>query len=604
MVKPVDSPQEEHVNAREYSAGRPVVRGTQGIVSSGHYLTSMSGMRMLLSGGNAFDAAVAAGFTAAVTEPMASFSLATEGVFLMYHAASGRVQTLSGQGVAPGRATIELFKEKGLDKIPTGPGPNAELSFTVPGIVDAFILILETYGTKTLGEVIAPAIDYAQDGFPMYELMYTRLLQRPVPLDQFKLYHPGGMDIFYPGGTVPGVGQLLLQKQLAATMAKLAQAESDAGGDRLAGLRAAREVFHRGDIARTIVECSERVGGLLSLDDLAGYRAKFEEPIRTTFMGHEIYTQSTWTQGAVLLQALSILEHFDLRSMGHNSPQYIHTVAEALKLAFADREGYYGDPDYAEVPVDGLLSKEYAAARAKLIQHNAAYPELPQAGDPWRYVNGAARSIASTAVVGTPQSGDMDGHDNGDTTHFAVIDQEGNMVCATASGGVFYKSVFFPELGCTLSTRSEMFYLDPEHPNGLQPGKRPRTTLVNYMVYKDGQPVMTIGCPGGDRQAQADLQLVLNALIFGMDPQQAVEAPRFSSLSFPNSFYPRTYLPGRLAVEPGIPDDVRSRLGSLGHEVVEVDVCGSGAIVTQRDLRNQTLSAGGDPRKPTYAIGW
>ena len=604
MVHREEPPEAGYRHSDEHPAGRPVVRGTQGIVSSGHYLTSMSGMRMLLDGGNAFDAAVAAGFTAAVVEPLASFSLATEGSFLLYHAASGRVQTLSGQGVAAGRATIELFKQRGLDVIPTGPGPNTELCFTVPGVVDAFILTLETYGTKTLCEVIAPAIGYAQHGFPMYDVMQRRLVERTAGIEQFRRYPPGGMDIFYPGGAAPEVGQMLVQKQLAATMAKLAQAESDAGRDRLAGLQAARETFYRGDIARTIVECSERIGGLLSLDDLASYRAKFEEPIWTTFMGHEICTQSTWTQGAVLLQALNILERFDLRSMGHNSPQYIHTVAEALKLAFADRERYYGDPDYAEVPLDGLLSKEYAAARAKLIRDDAACPELPQAGDPWRYVNGAVRSAGSTAVVAKPLSGDTDVQDSDGTTHFAVIDRDKNMVSATCSGGILARSVFFPELGCTLSTRSEMFYLDPKHPNGLQPGKRPRTTIVNYMVCKGGRPIMTLGCPGAESQTQGNLQTMLNVLVFGMDLQEAVAAPRFSSQSVPSSFYPHEYRPGTLAVEAGIPSDARIGLEGLGHKITDEETCGEGALITRYDPETAELSSGADPRLQAYALAW
>ena len=602
MVKPKESPQAEHTDVTQYPTGRPVVHGTQGIVSSGHYLTSMSAMQMLLSGGNAFDAAVAAGFTAAVVEPIAFYSLATEGVIMLYHAPSRQLRVVSGQGVAPGRATVEFFKQKGLDKIPTT--QNAELSFTVPGVVDAYLLMLETYGTKTLGEAIAPPIEYAQRGFPMYKYM-RQILESPLITEQFRRYPPGGMKVFYPGGKPHDVGQLLVQKQLAATMKKMVEAESDAAGHRAAGIRAAREMFYRGDIARTIVQCSDKVGGLLSLEDLTSYRATFEEPVSTTYMGYEICAQSTWTQGAVLLQALNILEHFDLRAMGHNSTQYIHTVTEAVKLAFGDRERYYGDPEFASVPIDGLLSKEYAATRAGLIQADRACPELPEAGDPWLYSKGAAPTAARTPAMAASTSGDGGGNGEGGTTHFAIIDREGNMVCVTPSGGRLDKSVFFPELGCTLSTRSEMFFLDEQHPNGLQPRKRPRTTLVNYMVCKDGEPVMTIGCPGGDNQVQADLQLLLNVLVFGMDPQQAVEVPRFASQSTINSFYPRLYLPGRLNVEAGIPGDVRSELTALGHDIVEgVETSGMGAIVTQRDPQTGTMSASADPRRATYAIGW
>ncbi|RMF86429.1 MAG: hypothetical protein D6736_15135 [Nitrospinota bacterium] len=586
----------------ERATTRPVVSGTQGVVSTGHPLTSMAAMRMLLSGGNAFDAAVAAGFAAAVVEPIASYSLAAEGVFLLYHAGSRQIRVLSGQGVAPQRATVAFFRQQGLEKIPTGPGDKAHLSFTVPGVVDAYITLLATYGTKTLAEVLAPAIHYAEHGFPMYGYMY-RMLQIPETRTQFRLYPPGGMEVFYPGGNPPPVGTLLVQRALGNTLKKLVEAEQQRPGHRLAGLEAARQRFYGGDIARTIADFSQRVGGLLALEDLTGYRACFEEPLRTTFAGREICTQSTWTQGAVLLQALNILEHFDLRSMGHNSPQYIHTVAEAIKLAFADRERYYGDPNFAHIPINGLLSKAYAAERAALIRPDKAYPELPPAGDPWRYENGEPSPSSGSIPAGDPAEQGEKGPEEG-TTHLAVIDRDGNMVCVTPSGGVFRKSAFVPELGCTLSTRSEMFFLEEGHPNGLEPGKRPRTTLVNYMVCEAGEPVMTIGCPGGDDQAQADLQLLLNVLVFGMNPQQAVEAPRFSSQSVTNSFYPRVYLPGQLNVERGIPEETRARLRQLGHKVHEVGACGIGAVVTHRNRETGVLSAGADPRRPTYALAW
>ena len=586
-----------------YKTGRPVVHGRQGVVSAGHYLTAMSAMRMLLAGGNAFDAAAAAGFTAAVVEPTASYSLAAEGVFLMHHAETGQVRVLSGQGTAPGRQTVDLFRGLGLSKIPTGPDARGELSFTVPGVVDAYVTMLETYGSKTLGDVIAPAIDYARRGFPMYQYM-RRALQSIDTLEQFRRYPPGGMGVFYDKDeSAIEVGRIVLQKSLASTLAKMVEAESSAPGHRLAGLQAARDAFYRGEIARTMVDCSQRVGGILSLDDLAGYRAGFEEPVKTSFKGLEVCAQSTWTQGPVLLQALNMLEHFDLRAMGHNSPNYIHTVTEAIKLAFADRERFYGDPKFAQVPLDGLVSKEYATARRSLIAPDAAHPELPPSGDPWMY-SSAAPSARGKEVVAIPSTGDAGGGEAG-TTHFAVIDRDGNMVCATPSGGDFVRSVFFPELGCALSTRSEMFFVDPDHPNGVQPGKRPRTTLVNYIVCKDGQPVMTIGCPGGDNQAQADLQLLLNVVVFGMDPQQAVEAPRFSSQSVTNSFYPRVYLPGQLNVEPGIPEETRNRLREMGHKVMTIaNDSGIGAIVSQRNPETGVMCAGADPRRPTYAVGW
>lgn len=590
---------QEHTEVARGMTGRPVVRGTHGLVASGHYLTSMAGMRMLLSGGNAFDAAAAMGFAAAVIEPTASYSLATEGVGMLYHAASGTMQALSGQGVAPQAATVAAFRSRGLTKIPTGPGNQAHLSFTVPGIVDGYLTLLDTYGTKTLSEILEPAIDYATHGFPMYEYMY-RILQIPDTLTQFQLYPAGGAAVFYPSGQVPPVGSLFVQPQLGQTLQLLAKADRSTPGHRRAGLHAARHMFYEGEIAQRIAAFSERVGGFLQYADLQRYHAVLEEPIRTTFAGYEICTQSTWTQAAVLLQALNMLEHVDLRALGHNSPAYIHTVTEVIKLAFADRERYYGDPAFAAVPITGLLAKAYAAERVKLVGARA-YQGLPDPGDP-AHPGATVSPLPLPWAVSEPQLAGATSEEG--TTHLAALDRDGNMVCITPSGGVFRKSAFVPELGCTLSTRSEMFFVDDDHPNSLEPGKRPRTTLINYLVCRDGVPVMTFGCPGGDDQAQANLQMMLNVLVFGMDPQQAVEAPRFASQSGINSFYPRSYYPGRLNLEARIPESVAQQLTALGHQITRVGACGIGAIVTQRHPETGALAAGADPRRPTYALGW
>jgi gamma-glutamyltranspeptidase/glutathione hydrolase len=315
-----------------------------------------------------------------------------------------------------------------------------------------------------------------------------------------------------------------------------------------------------------------------------------------TFAGREIVAQPAWTQGPVLMQALGMLATQDLRALGHNSARYIHVVTEALKLAFADRERHYGDvPD---VPLAELLSPAYARERVALIHMDRAMPEAPAPGDPRRRgATSAAGAAATASTAGAPAGADG-------TTHIAAIDRDGNMICLTPSGGVFRKSAFAPELGCTLSTRSEMFVLEEGHPNALAPGKRPRTTLVSYLIVENGEPTMTIGCPGGDDQAQADLQLVLNLVVFGMNPQQAVEAPRFSTQTLVNSFYPRAYRPGQLNVEPGIPERTRAELRALGHTVSEIGACGIGAVVTRRDPQTGALAAGADPRRPTYALAW
>jgi gamma-glutamyltranspeptidase / glutathione hydrolase len=555
---------------------------------------SMAGLRMLLAGGNAFDAAVAAGFAAAVVEPTASYTLCGECVAVVHDARTRAMHAVSGQGTAPGLATLEFFRGRGLDRIPTGPGPQAHLSFTVPGAVDAYLTVLETFGTKTVSEVLAPAVDCAERGFPMYEYMH-RMLAIPETRPQFDVYPPGGTAVFYPNGQVPAVGDLFVQPALARTLHRLVEADAQARGDRAAGIGAARARFYRGDIAAQIGAFSERLGGLLRAADLAAYRARLEPPLRMAFAGREIVGQSAWTQGPVLLQALGMLATFDLRAMGHNSSRYVHVVTEALKLAFADRERYYGDAP--NVPLTELLSPAYARARAAHIRLDRAAAEAPPAGDPRGGRPPAAMGASTRPAAAGVAEAAADG-----TTHIAAIDRDGNMICLTPSGGVFRKSAFMPELGCTLSTRSEMFVLEEGHPNALVPGKRPRTTLVSYLVCENGEPTMTFGCPGGDDQAQADLQLVLNVLVFGMNPQQAVEAPRFSTQTLVNSFYPRVYRPGQLNVEAGIPERTRAELRALGHVVTEIGACGIGAVVTRRDPQTGVLSAGADPRRSTYAL--
>src|SRR3989475_1410705 len=356
----------EH-HAAERATTRPVVSGMHGVVAAGHPLVSMAGMRMLLAGGNAFDAAAAAGFAAAVVEPTASYTLCGECVAMVYDARRRESVALSGQGTAPAAASIDAFRRRGLDRIPTGPGRDAHLSFTVPGAVDAYLTLLESYGTRAIGEALAPAVEYAERGFPMYEYMH-RMLAIPETRSQFDLYPPGGDAVFYPNGRAPRVGELFRQPALAATLKRLVEAAATSGGDRVKGIGAARERFYRGDIAAMIGAFSEKWGGLLRADDLAGYRTRIEPPLTTTFAGREVLGQSAWTQGPVLMQALGMLAGFDLRAMGHNSARYIHVVTEALKLAFADRERYYGDSP--SVPLTELLSPAYCRERAALIRQD------------------------------------------------------------------------------------------------------------------------------------------------------------------------------------------------------------------------------------------
>ena len=579
--------------------GRPVIYATNGIISSGHYLTSMAGMRMLMSGGNAFDALVSATFAAAVVEPIASYSLGAEAVFMFHDTVTGDFLSLSGQGTVSSRATPEFFKSKGHDSIPTGPGKDAPLSFTVPGVAAACFSMLEKYGTKSVQEILSVSIEYAEKGIPNYEYMTGRL-DAGDAVSQFELFPPGGLDIFFNEGEIPDPGTLLVQDSLGCTFRAMSEAADNAGPNRLAGISAAKDCFYSGDIASAISDASRNVDGILDKSDLENYEPKYSEPVGTTYLGYGVHGHSTWTQGAVLQQALNILECFDLKSMGHNSVEYIHTVTEALKLALADREAFYGDPDFASVPVDGLLSKQYASERSKEIDPMKAYPGMPSYGNPWAY-SGLHGEVSPQPSYDS--GGPMDLQHESGTTHITVMDAHGNMACSTPSGGAFNKSVFFPELGFAISTRSEMLNFIEGHPNVVKPGKRPRTTIINYMITKDGVPIGTIGCPGGDAQAQANLQLVLNTLLWGMNPQEAVESPRFSSLSAPNSFYPHTYLPNQLSMEDGFPEGVAEGLTGKGHQIVHAATCGMGAAVAIRNPENGVLAASADPRRASYAIG-
>ena len=403
--------------------------------------------------------------------------------------------------------------------------------------------------------------------------------------------------MFYPAGQVPRVGERFRQPALGETLKKLVAAGTQGGADRLAGIRAVRERFYRGDIADTIGAFSEKWGGLLRSSDLAEYHAQFEPPLAMTFAGREILGQSAGTQAPVVMQALGLLQTFDLKAMGHNTWRYVHTVAEALKLAFADRERYYGDS--REVPLAELLSPAYLRERAALIRADRAMQEAPPPGEV-RHIR--QRVAAPPPPPPAPKRSAAHGKDG--TTHIACIDRDSNMIALTPSGGVFRKSVFSPELGCTLSTRSEMFSLEEGHPNALAPGKRPRTTLISYLICQRGRPIATVGCPGGDDQGQANLQMILNMLVFDMNPQQAVEAPRFATETLIDSFWPHSYRPGVLSVEPGISQPVRDELRGSGHTIEVVGACGIGAVVTRRDPDTGTLSAGADPRRPTYALAF
>jgi gamma-glutamyltranspeptidase/glutathione hydrolase len=502
--------------------------------------------------------------------------------------------------------TVDWFRSRGIGLIP-GDGL---LPATVPAAADAWITALDQFGTLPLATVLAPALELAEEGFAV-----NGTLSRAIAASEqrFRNEWPGSADIFLPEGHVPQPGDRLRQVDWAQTLRQLAAAEQAAAGrSRSAGLQAARDVFYRGPIAERIAAFArdtpvrdvtgQRHTGFLTYDDLAGYHSRIEAPVSVSYRGLDVHKCGPWSQGPVFLQQLTLLEGFNLQAMGLNSTDYIHTVVECSKLAFADREFYYGDPEFTKVPLDVLLSKVYAAERRRLVDpaHASRVLRPGNAGPhPDQLILGNLRIPAGWTT--------QDNIHSHDTTHLDAVDAEGNIIAATVSGAWIPSSPVIPGLGFPLGTRGQMFSLDPAHPNALVPSKRPRTTLTPSLVMKDGRPWWAFGTQGGDQQDQWTLQFFLNVIEFGMDLQAAIDAPTFHSLHFPSSFYPRAQYPGRLVVEGRIPPETRAALAARGHEIVVIDDWGQGGRVmgVQHDAATGFLRGAATPRNETaYAVGW
>ena len=570
---------------------RPTVMGTNGMVSSGHYLATLAGVRILERGGNAIDAGVAAGICINVLQPdMTSFGGVAP--IIIYLAETGEVVTLSGLGTWPKAANIDFFMKETKGELPLG-----VLNSVVPAAADAWITALDRYGTMSFGEVTEFAVELAGNGFPVYSLLHDQIEKHQRTISQW----PSSAGIFLPQGRVPQVGEILKQKELANTIGRLAAAEKeDSSRGRHAGLMAARDLFYRGEIAVTMAEFCQEEGGLLTLDDLADFHVGVEAPVHTCYRGYDVYCCGPWCQGPVLAQVLNLLESYDVKSFGHNTIQYIHLLIEALKLVFADRERYYGDPRFIEVPIRGLLSKGYAQERKALIDLNRAWPKMPPSGNPGGW--------EGTLMEGDPgeEPGVKPGSLPSDTSYVCAVDRWGNGFSATPSDG-FRQTPIVPGLGIVISPRGSQSWLDSKHPSSIGPGKRPRLTPNPAIVLKEGRLFMTLGTPGGDVQCQTMLQVFLNMVEFGMEPQQAVEAPRFATWSFPNSFYPHSYYPGLLKVEGRLSGDIVSALRAKGHKVEEWAPWDAGvgaACIIVVDPETSILMGGADARRMSYAIGW
>ena len=568
---------------------RPNIAGTRHVIGTGHYLATHAGFQVLEGGGNAVDAAVAAGLALCVVES-AIVGIGGVAPMIIRPAESRQPVVITGLGGWPRAASAAYFQEN-FD----GAMPEGILRTVVPGALDAYVTALERFGTLSFGEVVIEAIRFAKDGFPVYALM-TEVIR--MTEDNVRGW-PSSAAIFLPGGKIPQPGEIFKQTDLVATLQFLADEEvAHAGDGRLAGLKAVREAFYRGDIAAQIVHFHEENGGLMTIADMASFRVDVEPPVTVQFGKFDVHTCGPWCQGPMLLQALSILAGVDLAAMGHNSPAYLHALAEAIKLAAADREAYYGDPKFVSVPMAALLSPEYAAERRRLIRSDAAWPDMPEPGRP----SGADGHDVGGGVGGPPGDGNLF-----DTSYVCVVDRWGNVVSATPSGTPRDQPVV-PGTGFTPSTRGQSSWTDPRHPSSVAPGKRPRMTPNPALaVRRDGTVVMPFGTPGGDVQTQAMLQVFLNVHLFAMDPQSAVEAPRIATASFPSSFQPHGSRPGNLSIESRIPHETGERLAALGHQVEwwPASTWQAGSVGTILwDVASGLKVGAVDHRRTGYALGW
>jgi gamma-glutamyltranspeptidase / glutathione hydrolase len=564
-------------------ATRPTLYGTRHAVSAGHYLAAAAGFSVLEAGGNAVDAGCAAGIALGVLLPDL---VNVAGVApILIRKADGTVETIAGLGHWPRSIPADLFVREHGGQIPSG-----VLRTVVPAAPDAWITALERHGTMGFGEVAAHAIRFARDGFAVYPLLADNIRDHEAEYARW----PGNAAVFLPGGRRPEVGERFVQSDLARTLQHMADEEAHAlaaGKGRPAGLAAAHAAFYRGDIAREIAAFMRREGGYLTMEDLAGYRSRIEPAVRRRWRGHEVIACGPWCQGPALLEALLLLERAGLDGLAHNGPDYLHLLAECVKAAMADREYHFGDPAFVEVPLERLLSDAHLEARLRGIRRDRALAGMPEP------ILGPGTATPEAADRAAPMV-------EADTSYCCVVDRWGNAFSATPSDGS-WNSPVVPGLGIIPSNRGSQSRPDPRHPCGVAPGKRPRLTPNPAMVVTREGGVMPFGTPGGDVQIQAMLQVMLNILHFGMEVQEAIEAPRVASYSFPSSFAPFEFFPGRLAAEARIPQATREALAARGHELKDWPertwLAGTVEVVLS-DPRTGMLAAGADPRRPAYAI--
>ena len=567
--------------------GRPAILGAKHMVSSCHYLASLAGLRMFPRGGSAIDAGVAAGIALNVIERHLT-DFGGVAPIIVYRPGMAGPESIDGLGRWPASLDLDGHLAKYGDDMPIGTPRSV-----TPAACDAWLTALARHGRLTLADVLAPAIELC-DGFPVY----PRLARSITMLQDRIRQWPTSAAVFLPNGRPPQVGELFVQRELGDLFRRLVSIEAaHASRGRAVAIMAARDAMYTGDIAREIVAHMQKEGGALSAEDLASYHVSIEAPVHTTYRGIDVYACGPWSQGPLVPMTLNLLEGYDIASLGPGSLPFLHRYTEAMKLACADREGFFGDPDQVDVPIRGMLDKAYADERRKLIRDDRAWPELPPPGDPWTYEGrtGPAGYVPLVAAgVGAP-----------DTSYVCAMDSEGNAFSATPSDPGL-GAPLIPGLGMIVSTRGAQLWTTRGHPSAIAPRKRPRLTPNPALLMKDGAALMPFGCPGEDAQSQAMVQVVCNVVDFGMNTQAAIEAPRVISRSFPWSFFPHAYEPGVLQVEARVSRDVRDGLERLGHIIRDMPgfTPASASVCAVRRLENGALEGGADPRKESYAVGW
>ena len=557
------------------------------MVSSCHYLATFAGARMFERGGNAIDAGVAAGIALNVLERHLT-DFGGVAPIIVYRPGMPAPETIDGLGHWPSSLDLDTYRSRHGDDMPIGVARSV-----TPAAADAWLIALARHGRLSLAEVLGPAIELC-DGFPVY----PRLASAIERLEERLREWPTSAAVFLPSGRAPRVGEILVQRELGALFRRLAAIErAHEKEGRANAIKAARDAIYEGDIAREIAAFMREAGGAITEDDLRAQRVRIEAPVHTTYRGIDVYACGPWSQGPLVPMTLNLLEGYDIGGLGPGSLEFLHRYTEAFKLAAADREGFFGDPEQVDVPMRGLLEKAYAEERRASIRDDRAHPELPAPGDPWRYEGRSGPAGYRPRVaegVGAP-----------DTSFACAMDAEGNAFAATPSdpglGAPLVRG-----LGIIVSTRGAQLWTTPGHPSAIAPNKRPRLTPNPALLMKDGRALMPFGCPGEDAQCQAMVQVVCNLVDFGMNTQAAIEAPRVISRSFPWTFHPHAYEPGVLTVEGRIPEEIRDGLARRGHVIRELPDFSPAAagVCAVRRLDTGALEGGADPRRESYAAGW